>query len=97
MAREDDVVVELKKKKKTKKEKGEYMRKISHLADRSVLNVKISRSEDFAADHERKRAGIGPTTMQDDGQSLEVKEKRKKERKRVIEEPVAPQEGIPSE
>lgn len=40
---------------------------------------------------------MGSTTMQDDGRSLEVKEKGKKERRKVIEGPVAPEEGTPGE
>ena len=40
---------------------------------------------------------VGSAAMQDDGQGSEVKEKRKKEKKKVIEEPVAPQDGIPGE
>lgn len=97
MPREDDAIVELKKKKKSKKEKGEYMRKISRLAGRSALSPENFPSEDSAADHKMKRADVGSAVMPDDGQGPEVKEKRKREKKKVIEEPVAPQDAIPGE
>jgi hypothetical protein len=70
MAHEDHAVVELQKK-KSKKEKGEYMRPISPPSP-SALNVKIS-----ATDHEAKQAETELAKKQDDGHSLEVKEKRK--------------------
>lgn len=86
MGHGDGTVVELEKKKKSKREKGEYMRRIS-CSSRSALNLKIS-----AADHEVKRAEIELAKTQDDGPSLEIKEKKKKrERRRDIEELVVPQ------
>jgi len=46
MAREDGAIVELKKKKKSKKEKGEYMRHMS-CSTRSALNMKFSFAREF--------------------------------------------------
>ena len=76
MAHEEGVAVELKKKKKFKKEKGEYMRRISPTS-RSALNVKIS-----PTDHKAKRAEIELATIPDDGNGLEVKEEGKKEKEK---------------
>lgn len=84
MAHEDGAVVELKKK-KSKKEKGEYMRRISR-SSLSALNVKIS-----VTDHEAKRAEIELAKTQDGDRGLEVKEKRKKERGKRTRELAVPQ------
>lgn len=87
MGHEDGAVVELKKKMKSKKEKGEYMRPI-FCSSRSALNAKIS-----GADHEVKQAESEFPTTQDDGHTSEVKEKKKKKKGKAkdSEEIVAPQ------
>ena len=93
MVREDGTVVELKKKKKSNKEKGEYMRRIS-CSSPSALNMKIS-----ATDHEAKRAEAELATTQDDGHGLGIKEKKRKRRKdKDAEEIAVPQaEDTPGE
>ena len=72
MVHADGAVGEYKKKKKSKQEKGEYMRRISS-SSRLALNVKISV-------HEAERAEGRLTTTQDDGHSLEVKKEEKKDK-----------------
>jgi hypothetical protein len=93
MGHEDGTVVALQKKKKSRKEKGEYMRRI-FCSSWSALIVKIS-----VADQDTKRAEIELPATQDDGHSLEVKEKKKKKGKaKDAEEFVLPRgEDTPGE
>ena len=88
MGHQDGAVAQLRKDKKFKKKKGEYMRRILS-SGWSALNVKTS-----AADRAAKPVESELPTTQDDGHALGVKEKKKKKRKaKDSEEFVVPQAG----